>query len=422
MRCSCLPNNVVRSGKTEESPAVRWYGPPGRAASGKEGDTGIRGRALAPCGGCGDNPSETAPHILHLGLTCGIPGLNLHADAEVHVDKNNDIDEILSRPAPEVVQALRDLEGDIIVLGAAGKMGPTLAWMALRASLEAGVRRRVLAVARFTRPEVRARLDGWGIETIPCDLLDRGQVAKLPDVPSVVFMAGMKFGTSGQEELTWAENTLVPAHACEKYSRSRIVAFSTGNIYGLAPISGGGSVESDPPAPVGDYASSCVGRERIFAYFSQTLGIRVALLRLNYACELRYGVLVDLARKVLAGETIDLSMGHFNVIWQADANGMALQALAHASSPPLVLNVTGPEVLCVRQVCERFGELFAKPVSFRGKEAPDALLSNASRAHALLSRPRVSAAEMIPRIAGWVRAGGESLGKPTHFEVRDGKF
>jgi nucleoside-diphosphate-sugar epimerase len=321
-----------------------------------------------------------------------------------------------------VVQALGSLEGDIIVLGAAGKMGPTLARMALRASREAGSRRRVIAVSRFSRPEVRARLESWGIDTVTCDLLDRGQVAKLPDAPSVVFMAGMKFGTSGQEELTWAENTLVPAHACEKFSRSRIVAFSTGNIYGLAPIAAGGSVESDPLVPVGDYAASCVGRERIFAYFSQALGIRVALLRLNYACELRYGVLVDLARKVLAGETIDLSMGHFNVIWQADANGLALKALSHASSPPLVLNVTGPEMLRVRRVCEQFGDLLGKPVSFRGKEAPDALLSNASRAHGLLGRPRVSAGEMIPWIAEWVRAGGGSLEKPTHFEVRDGRF
>ena len=232
----------------------------------------------------------------------------------------------------------------------------------------------------------------------------------------------MKFGTSGQEATTWARNVYLPGMVCERYRQSRIVAYSTGNVYPLTPVERGGSVESDPPGPVGEYAMSCLGRERMFAHFSQTFGTPVALLRLNYANEMRYGTLVDLAQKVMAGETIDLGMGHFNAIWQGDNNAMTLRAFDHVASPPLVLNVTGPQTLSVRSVAEEFGRLLQKPVKFAGSESPDALLSNASKAFGLFGRPRVSEEQMIRWVADWQRRGGPTLNKPTHFEARDGKF
>jgi nucleoside-diphosphate-sugar epimerase len=235
-------------------------------------------------------------------------------------------------------------------------------------------------------------------------------------------MAGMKFGSTAQEAMTWAMNAYLPGMVCHKFHRSRIVAFSTGNVYGLVPVSGAGSVECDVLNPLGDYAMSCVGRERMFEHFSRTMSIRVSIIRLNYACELRYGVLLDLGRRVYAGETIDLSMGYMNVIWQADANAMALASFSHASSPPFVINVTGRQRLSVREVCEQFAQRFSKPVKFSGSESPDALLSNAKLAHELFGPPRVSLEQMIDWIAHWIERGGTTLDKPTHFEVRDGKF
>jgi nucleoside-diphosphate-sugar epimerase len=235
-------------------------------------------------------------------------------------------------------------------------------------------------------------------------------------------MAGMKFGATGQEALTWAMNAYVPALVCEKYARSRIVAYSTGNIYGLAPLGGGGSVESDEPNPVGDYAMSCLGRERIFQHFAMAHKTPVTMFRLNYACECRYGVLVDLARKVWNSQPIDLAMGYFNVIWQGDAVAMSIQALERAASPAAAINVTGPEILRVRDVCEKLGRLMNRKVTFVGSESPHALLSNAGLALELFGRPRVSADQLMQMVASWVSRGGRSLGKPTHFEVRDGKF
>jgi nucleoside-diphosphate-sugar epimerase len=235
-------------------------------------------------------------------------------------------------------------------------------------------------------------------------------------------MTGMKFGSTGQEARTWAMNCWLPGLVCDRFRRSRIVAFSTGNVYGLTPATRGGSVETDPLAPAGDYAMSCVGRERIFEHFSRTFQIPIVLLRLNYAVEMRYGVLVDLAQRVWAGQPVGLSMGSFNAVWQADANAAALAALAHTASPPRVLNLAGPELLSVRRVAEAFGLLFGKPVVFEGEESADALLSNGQLGHRLFGYPRVGAGQMIHWIADWVRRGGETLGKPTHFEVRDGKF
>jgi nucleoside-diphosphate-sugar epimerase len=341
------------------------------------------------------------------------------------VDRVEDVEhleDLLSEPTEPAVQTLARLDGDLLVLGVAGKMGPTLARMARRASDQAGVRRRVIGVARFTDPGPEARLQAHGVETVRCDLLDPAQLARLPDAPNVVYLVGMKFGSTGQEARTWAVNCWLPGMVCQRYPQSRIAALSTGNVYGLSPVARGGSAEDDPPNPAGDYAMSCLGRERIFEHFSRSLGIPVALLRLNYACELRYGVLVDLAQRVRAGETIDLTMGNFNAIWQADANAMALAALDQVASPPFVLNIAGPELLSVRQVCREFADRFGCTVAFEGEEAAEALLSNGQVAHRLFGYPRVSAGQMIDRVADWVRRDGPVLGKPTHFEVRDGKF
>jgi nucleoside-diphosphate-sugar epimerase len=332
------------------------------------------------------------------------------------------LDDLLSAPTPEVVETLARLPGDILVLGVGGKMGPTLARMARRAFQAAGIERRVIGVSRFSSVEQRASLEAQRIETIRCDLLDEEAVARLPEAPNVVFMAGMKFGSTSQEARTWAVNCYAPAVVCRRYPESRIVAFSTGNVYGLTPAGTRGSVETDTPRPVGDYAMSCLGRERIFEHFSRTQGTQAALIRLNYATELRYGVLVDLARAVHAGETIDLTMGFLNAIWQGDANAMALRAFDHVAVPPFVVNVTGPEELRVREVCEEFGRLLGRTPRFTGRESTDALLSNAGIAQRLFGPPRTSARSMIEWIAGWVMRGGQSLDKPTHFAVRDGKF
>ncbi|HKB06310.1 MAG TPA: NAD-dependent epimerase/dehydratase family protein [Gemmataceae bacterium] len=332
-----------------------------------------------------------------------------------------ELDDRLSEPTPEVVATLGRLAGDIIVLGIAGKMGPTLARMARRASDAAGVRRRVIGVARFSAGgESELRADG--IEPIRGDLLDAAAVARLPDAANVVFLAGRKFGSTGDEAATWATNAYLPGLVCERYRQSRIVALSTGNVYGLVPVAGGGSREDDPPRPVGEYAMSCLGRERVFEHFSRQSGTPVALVRLNYACDLRYGVLVDLARKVWGGEAIGLGMGYFNTIWQGDANAMVLRAFDRTASPPFAVNVTGPEVLSVRDVAERFGRLMNRSARFSGKEADTALLSDARRGLGMLGAPRVTADRLIEWVSDWVMRGGRSLDKPTHFESRDGRF
>ena len=337
------------------------------------------------------------------------------------IDTIETLEDLLSEPTSGLLEATRGRTGDLIVLGAGGKMGPTLARMARRAADAAGVTRRVIAVSRFQSPMARQRLDAAGVETIACDLLDDDAVGRLPDATDVVYMAGMKFGATGQAALTWAENCLLPASVCRRYQSSRLVAFSTGNVYPLVPA-GHGSREEDPPGPAGEYAMSCLGRERIFEYFSSRASTPVTLLRLNYACELRYGVLVDLARRVWTGEPVDLTTGYFNVIWQGDANAMSLMALTCATVPPQVLNLTGPEELRVRAVTEELARRMGKRVTFTGVEAGDALLSDASRAVALFGKPRVNAGQLIEWIAEWTMRGGDTLGKATKFEVRDGRF
>ena len=332
-----------------------------------------------------------------------------------------ELDDRLSEPTPGVIETLGRLSGDILVLGVAGKMGPTLARMAKRASDAAGVSRRVIGVARFSSGG-EAELEAHGVEADRCDLLDAAAVARLPDAANVVFLAGRKFGSTDDEAGTWAINSYVPGVVCERYRGSRIVALSTGNVYGLVPITGGGSRESDVPRPVGEYAMSCLGRERVFEHFSRAHGTPVALVRLNYACDLRYGVLVDIARRVWAGEPVDLGMGYFNTIWQGDANGMVLKAFEYVASPPWVVNVTGPETLSVRAVAQRLGQLMNRPPRFTGAEGDSALLSDARRAIGLFGPPGVAADKLTGWVADWVMRGGRSLGKPTHFESRDGRF
>jgi nucleoside-diphosphate-sugar epimerase len=337
------------------------------------------------------------------------------------IQTEEQLEELLSEPTPEVIETLCRLHGDILVLGVAGKMGPSLARMAKRASDVGGIRRRIIGVARFSDGGETA-LQAHGVETIRCDLLDEEQLARLPDASNVLFMAGKKFGSTGDEATTWVMNSYLPALVCRRYRKSRIVAFSTGNVYGLVPVAGGGSIEHDSPNPTGEYAMSCLARERVFEHFSRTLGIPVTLFRLNYACDLRYGALVDLARRIEAGEAIDLGMGYFNTIWQGDANAMALIALGSVATPPWVVNVTGPEVLSVRTVSERLGKLMNRPVRFTGSESTTALLSNARLGLKTLGPLRANADQLIEWVANWVAHGGRCLGKPTHFENRDGRF
>ena len=336
-------------------------------------------------------------------------------------ESESELEEQLSQPTDDVIETMRRLDGDIILLGVAGKMGPTLARMAKRASDAAGVERRVIGVARFTSGG-QAELEQHGIETTRCDLLDEDQVAQLPDATNVIFMTGMKFGASGNSSLTWAMNDYVPMLVCRRYRASRIVAFSTGNVYGLSDPTGGGSRETDRLEPVGEYAMSCVGRERLLEHFSRAWSIPMAILRLNYACDLRYGVLVDIASRILEGQPVDVTMGCFNTIWQGDANAMTLRAFDLLESPPNVLNMTGPEILSIRDVASQLAEKLGRPVEFVGKEGPTALLNNAHRGYQLWGQPQVSSAELIEAVAAWAQRGGRLLNKPTHFEARDGRF
>lgn len=341
----------------------------------------------------------------------------------------DELEDALSEPTPQVAEALARHPGDIIFLGAAGKMGPTLARMAKRAAPA----RRVIAVSRFSS-SCRAEHDGTptgggeeeftrhGIEVIRCDLLNEVEIARLPLVPNVVYMPGRKFGSTGDEGTTWAINCYLPAVVCRKYAKSRIVAFSTGNVYPFTRPETGGPTEDTPLNPVGEYGMSALGRERMFGYFSRTLNVPVAIIRLNYAVDLRYGVLVDMARSVLAGEPVNLAMGYFNTIWQGDANAMTLRAFDRCEVPPRAFNVTGPEVLSVRRTCERFGELFGVEPRFTGTEAETALISNAAAGIAAIGPPRVPTDRLIGWVADWVKRGGRLLDKPTHFEARDGKF
>lgn len=338
------------------------------------------------------------------------------------IDDVNMLDALLSEPTPALVDCMRRLQGDIIFLGAGGKMGPTMCRLARRATDEAGVSRRIIAVSRFSTPGARDEFEQHGVETNACDLLDDAALRALPDVENVVYMTGMKFGTTGRAAMTWAMNTYLPARVAERYKNSRIAAFSTGNVYGMTPVASGGSREDDVLQPVGEYAMSAVGRERMLEYMSTTHGIPMTIIRLNYACELRYGVLVDIARWVWEGKEIDRSMGFFNVIWQRDANAYTLLSLERAATPPLVLNVTGSEILAIEEVAVRFGEMLGKPARLIGQPGDTSLLNNAHRCFDMFGTPTVPVERLMQWIADWVKRGGESLNKETHFEVVNGQF
>ena len=332
------------------------------------------------------------------------------------------LEALLATPSAALIEDLKSLDGDLMLLGAGGKMGPSMAMLARNAFDAAGRSNAVIAVSRFSDKEAEQRLNDAGVRTHRADLLDEAQLASLPDVANVVYMAAMKFGATGQEARTWAMNTYLPGRVAERFKSSRISAFSTGNVYPLSPLASGGPTEDDPTGPIGEYAQSCLGRERMFEYFSQLNGTKVSILRLNYAIELRYGVLVDIALAVNEGQPVDLAMGQVNVIWQGDANEIALRSLLHASSPPTVLNLTGPETVSVRKVATRLGERLGKEPIFAGTEADSALLNDASRSHALFGYPKVALNTMIDMVADWIAKGGETSGKPTKFQVRTGDF
>jgi nucleoside-diphosphate-sugar epimerase len=309
----------------------------------------------------------------------------------------------------------------VLILGAGGKMGPSLARRVHRAAVRAGAGR-VVAASRFSSPSARASLEADGIRTEVCDLLDPGQIAALPRCPYVLFLAGRKFGTLDRTDLTWVTNTVVPSRVAEHFSGSRLVVFSTGNVYAPVQAASPGSSENDQPTPVGEYAQSCLGRERVVEFVSRERGTAVTMFRLNYAVDLRYGTLVDVARKVFAGEPIDLTVGFFNAIWQGDANSYALRSLELCASPPTVLNVTGPERISVREAAVWFGSVFGRTPRFANSEGPLALLSDSSRCRAALGEPAVPLEVLRQWVAHWVQTGGASLNKPTHFEVTNGRF
>jgi len=334
-----------------------------------------------------------------------------------------ELEEQLSRPTEADVSAMAALNGDLLILGVGGKMGPSLARLARRAAELAGTRQRIVAVARFSNLGLPAELSAHGIETMACDLMERGALQGLPEIPNVIFMAARKFETAGAEHLTWAMNTFLPGLVAERYRNSRIVAFSTGNVYPLRSVLEGGAVESTPVGPVGEYAQSALGRERMFENGSMRWGTRAAILRLNYAVELRYGVLLDIGRAVFERRPISLSMPYVNVIWQRDANSCCLRSFPYCQSPPFVLNLTGPETLSVRHLAIEFGWQFGiEPIFQPDDEGATALLSDASKAQRLFGDPTVRPHTMIEWIADWIRQGGVVLNKPTHFQRRDGKF
>jgi len=334
----------------------------------------------------------------------------------------SELDDVLSAPGAATIDALRRAPGDIVVLGAGGKMGPTLARMAARAAHEVGDGRRVIAVSRYSNRSVALALERAGVSIVSTDLLDPRAVGKLPDAPNVIFMAGQKFGTSDAPSRTWMMNVVVPAYCATRYASSRIVAFSTGNVYPLVGVESGGAMESTTPGPVGEYAASCLGRERVFEHAAATNGTCIAIVRLNYAIDLRYGVLTDIAQRILARQPVSLAMGHVNVIWQGDANRAALELLPHCIAPPTIVNVTGARVLRVRDLATELGRRLGIAPTFEGTEAQDALLSRTDRMRELLGAPEMPLELMLDWVAQWVGAGKPVLGKPTHFETRDGAF
>jgi nucleoside-diphosphate-sugar epimerase len=343
-------------------------------------------------------------------------------DWSEHMKTVEELEKKLSEPSSRLLNEIKQIKGDIVILGVGGKMGPTLAKLAKNAINESGLNNRVIGVSRFTKGPLKAELESCGIETISADLLNEDEIKQLPQAENVIYMAGNKFGTTGNEHFTWAMNTYLPGRVAEHYRNSRIVSFSTGNVYPLTPLAMAGTSEDHPPAPVGEYAQSCLGRERVFTYFSHKYHIPMLHFRLNYAIDMRYGVLLEIAKSVKQEKPIDLRMGYVNVIWQGDANEMAIRSLLACQTPPVTLNITGPEVVSIRWLSEKFGELLNKKPVFIHEEQNNALLSNASKSHQLFGYPSVTLRQMIDWTAEWLVSDGETIDKPTHFQERQGAF
>ena len=339
-----------------------------------------------------------------------------------HIETEKELEDLLTCPSSRLVDFIKTISTPLVILGAGGKMGPTLAVLAKRAAEAASHSLEVIAVSRFGDVRARQWLESWGVKTGSYDLLDPCSFAQLPDSNNIIHLVGLKFGTAQNPAATWAINTIVPTRVAERYPSARIVVLSTGNVYPPAEVSRGGSLEDNSLTPLGEYANAAVARERVFEFHSRRQGTPIALLRLLYAVELRYGVLVDIARKVHAGEPIQLMNGYFNCIWQGDANEMALRALTLTESPPSVRNLCRPEIFSVRAAADQFGELMGRAPQFIGTEAPTALLANPARLSSRLGAPTVELETMLRWIAYWVQRDGRNLGKPTHFEVQDGKY
>lgn len=333
-----------------------------------------------------------------------------------------DLDKVMSNPSPALIQFMQELDGDIMLLGVGGKMGPSLAKLAMNAIQAAGVDKNVYGVSRFSEAGLQEELQSYGIKTIACDLLNDTALQSLPDVKNVIYMAGTKFGTTGKEHFTWVMNAYLPGRVAEKYSNSRIVVFSTGNVYPFTPVTYGGAHEGISPAPIGEYGQSCLGRERIFEHYSHKNGTPVMIYRLNYAIDLRYGVLLEIAKSLKAGRAIDLAMGHFNCIWQGDANEIAIRSLLATQSPANFLNVTGPETVSVKYAAQQLGQRLGIEPTFTGQESETALLSNAGKSMQLFGYPRVPLLQMFDWVAEWIEHGGSMINKPTHFQEREGKY
>ncbi|PRD52648.1 NAD-dependent epimerase/dehydratase family protein [Sphingobacterium gobiense] len=340
----------------------------------------------------------------------------------MHYENLKQFEQDLLAPSADLIADIQKIQGDIMFLGIGGKMGPSMATLAVRAIQAAGIQKRVIGVSRFSDKNVEQSLNILGIETIACDLLDQGQLQKLPQVPNIIYLAGHKFGTTGNENFTWAMNTFLPGMVACHFKTSNIVAFSSGNVLPFVPVTDGGVSEEITPEPIGEYAQSCLGRERIFEYFSKKNGTPTLIYRLNYAVDFRYGVLVEIAKAVKEQRPIDLTSQNVNVIWQGDANEIALRSLLHCASPAKVLNITGPEILSTRWIAERFGEHFGITPTFVNQATETALLNNASECHRLFGYPKTTIREAIDITAKWLLEGGDLWNKDTHFQERKGKF
>lgn len=348
------------------------------------------------------------------------PGLQ--TDQKINMEKVEDVYRKLLRPSEDLISDIAKMEGDVLILGVGGKMGPGMARAAKQAVDLAGIQKKIIGVSRFSEPGLSEQLNQDGIETISIDLLNDDQLQALPEVKNVIYLAGTKFGTQGKESFTWAMNAYLPGRVAEKFRNSRIVIFSTGNVYPLVPVVGGGATEDLAPEPIGEYGQSCLGRERVFQYFAAKNNTPVLIYRLNYANDVTYGVLLEVARSVKEKKPVDLTMGTASVIWQGDANEIAIRALHHCSVPAKILNVTGPEIVSFRWLAQQFGKMLGETPVFINEEQSTSLLSNAAESFRLFGYPKVTLIQMMELVLDWLNQGGRILNKPTHYSERKGKY